>query len=142
MEGSIYGQIRDALSKAGFFKHLKLEELDLFIKKLKIRYYLSGDEVVKQGEPGDSFYIIAEGRVQVQVRKGFGKKNVASLGPGDFFGEMSLMTKEKRSASVIVTEKALLFIMFKSDFEAILLKNPAIAQVLRQAVAERKLQAS
>jgi CRP-like cAMP-binding protein len=142
MEGSIYGQIRDALSKAGFFKFLKIEELDLFIKKLKIRYYLAGDEVVKQGDPGDSFYIIAEGRVDILVRKGFAKKKVAELGPGEFFGEMSLMTHEKRSATVLVSEKALLFILYKSDFESILLKNPAIAQVLRQAVAERKLHAN
>ena len=138
MERSIHYHIRNTLSKAGFFQHLKLKELDLFIQKLKIRHYMPGDAIVTQGEKGNSFHMISEGTADVIVRKGLKKVKVAKLESGDYFGEMSLLTGEKRNATVIVTSKVLIFTLYKADFDEVCLSNPRIVEVLKTEALLRK----
>ena len=83
-------------------------------------------------------YLIASGKVSVHVKKGFRSVKVAELKRDDFFGEMALISNEPRSATITAEEVSELFVLQKSDFDKILMKNPAIAQELRQAFFERK----
>jgi CRP-like cAMP-binding protein len=142
MEGSIYRQIQDALKDAGLLQYLKLSELDNLIGKLRIRHFQKGETIISQGDKGDAFYIIAEGSVEVFVRKGLRKERVAILGPGEFFGEMALITHDRRSATVVVKDRALVFILHEADFASILMKNPEALKLLRQVASERKRKSS
>ena len=62
--------------------------------------YQAGKSIIRQGEPGETLYLIVEGRAEVEQEKEQGTYRLRGLGPGDFFGEMALITGEPRSASV------------------------------------------
>jgi len=135
---SIFTQLRDVLRDTYFFQALKVHELDELISGLRMIRVQPGYEIIRQGDPGDAFYLIASGRVSVWVKKGFHSAKAAELGRDDFFGEMALISNEPRNATVradVVTE---LFVLQRRDFDKILMKNPEIAQGIRKSFAERK----
>ena len=138
MQGSIYKQINSALRDAGFLRVLKLKEADQLIERMRIRHFRRGETVIQQGDKGQTFYIIAEGAVDVQVRRLLKTSKVAELGPGEFFGEMSLLSDKGRTATVIAKKTTLMFIIYKKDFQDILMKNPEAATLLREAASKRK----
>lgn len=135
---SVFSRLRSVLQRTYFFQALKLSELDELIGHLRMIRVQKDYEIIRQGEPGDAFYLIASGRVSVWVKKGFKKVKVAVLGPDEFFGEMALLSNEPRSATVVAEDVTELFVLQRYDFEKILMKNPAIAQEIRKAFYERK----
>ena len=94
--------------------------------------------VLQAGDPTDSLYIILTGRTRVQMSDDEGKEVIlASLGPGDFFGEMGLMDEEPRSASVLTTEACEFIVITKDDFKAILKDNFDLAMVIMRGLVKR-----
>ncbi|MBX7113688.1 MAG: cyclic nucleotide-binding domain-containing protein [Myxococcaceae bacterium] len=89
------------LSRSPLFEMLSNQELEYVTDLTRPKRFSSGQVVFEEGELGDSLYVIALGEVEV-VRKDAGGalKVIAVLGPNAFFGEMSLIDKEYRSASV------------------------------------------
>ncbi|HVM32427.1 MAG TPA: cyclic nucleotide-binding domain-containing protein [bacterium] len=134
---STFNRLRSVLQGTYFFQSLKLNELDELIGHLRMVRVQKGYEIVKQGDPGDAFYLIAAGKVSVWMKKGFMKSKVADLGPDEFFGEMALLSNEPRNATVVAEEVTELFILQKYDFEKILLKNPVIMEQLKKSFDER-----
>ncbi len=136
---SIFSRLRHVLQNTYFFQSLKMNELDELIGHLRMIRVQKGYEIIKQGDPGDAFYLIASGKVSVWIKKTFNKKlKVADLQTDEFFGEMALISNEPRSATIIAEEVTELFILQKYDFDKILMKNPVIAQELKKAYHERK----
>jgi CRP-like cAMP-binding protein len=135
---SIFAQLRHVLQGTYFFQSLKFHELDELIGGLRLIRVQKGYEIIRQGDPGDAFYLIASGRVTVQVKKGFHSVKAAVLGKDEFFGEMALISNDPRSATVTADEVTELFVLQRQDFERILMKNPAIAQEIRNAFFDRK----
>jgi len=134
---STFNRLRSVLQGTYFFQSLKLNELDELIGHLRMVRVQKGYEIVKQGDPGDAFYLIAAGKVSVWMKKGFMKSKAADLGPDEFFGEMALLSNEPRNATVVAEEVTELFILQKYDFEKILLKNPVIMEQLKKSFDER-----
>lgn len=135
---SVFSRLRHVLQNTYFFQSLKMNELDELIGHLRMIRVQKGYEIIKQGDPGDAFYLIASGKVSVWIKKGFKRSNVAELVSDDFFGEMALISNEPRSATIVAEDVTELFILQKYDFDKILMKNPAIAQELKKAYHERK----
>ncbi len=135
---SVFSRLRHVLQNTYFFQSLKMNELDELIGHLRMIRVQKKYEIIKQGDPGDAFYLIAAGKVSVWKKKGFKNTKVAELSTDDFFGEMALLSNEPRNATIIAEEVTELFILQKYDFEKILMKNPAIAQELKQAYFDRK----
>ena len=136
---SIFSRLRHVLQNTYFFQSLKMNELDELIGHLRMIRVQKGYEIIKQGDAGDAFYLIASGKVSVWIKKTFNKKlKVADLQTDEFFGEMALISNEPRSATIIAEEVTELFILQKYDFDKILMKNPVIAQELKKAYHERK----
>ena len=121
-----------------FFQSLKLNELDELIGHLRMIRVQKGYEIIKQGDPGDAFYLIAQGKVSVWKKKAMLKSKVAELKSDYFFGEMALISNEPRNATVVADDVTELFVLQRYDFDKILMKNPTIAQELKKAYAERK----
>lgn len=115
-----------------------MHELDDLVGHMRAQKAAKGAVIIRQGDPGLSFYLIATGRVSVWVKKAFSKTKVAELFPDQFFGEMALISHEPRNATVIAEEDTILFVLNRMDFEKILMKNPAVAQELQKAFHERK----
>ena len=94
--------------------------------------------VMQAGDPTDSLYIIISGRVKVQMADDEGKEVIlATLGPGEFFGEMGLMDDEPRAASVVTTELCEFVVITKDDFNALLKDNFDLAMVIMRGVVKR-----
>jgi len=89
-----------------------------------------GDQIIKQGDPGDYFYIVKEGRCMV-TRKMPGNEHdvkLADLGPGDTFGEEALISDSERNASIVMLSRGVLSRLSKEDFLK-LLNEPIIRKV-------------
>jgi ATP-binding cassette subfamily B protein len=130
--------LRATLKRVDFFYSLNVAQLDALLQALKKSRARRGETLIRQGEVGDRFYILADGEVSVQVRSGFfGKKRIATLGQGDFFGEMALVTDQPRNASVIAEEDSALYVLRRRDFDAILMANPKIRQIIEDAINTR-----
>jgi len=92
-----------------------------------------GTELVRQGEFAYEFFVIEEGGAEV-VRDG---ERVAELGPGDFLGEMGIVSKATRNATVTTTSKSKVIVMTEQDFRSMSRSNPDIASRIEAAVEER-----
>jgi CRP/FNR family cyclic AMP-dependent transcriptional regulator len=94
--------------------------------------------VLSEGQPAESMFIIIAGRAKVQVTDPDGKEVIlAMLGPGDFFGEMSLIDQHPSSASVITLESSHLIVVNKQDFRRYLASNPDIAMNIMRGLVKR-----
>lgn len=100
-------------------------------------YSKSGDILCHEGDPGDYFYMIVEGEANVCK----GGKILTSLGPGEIFGEMSLLTGEPRSATVVACTPMELYKLNQENFGQVLASSPYLAWALSRTLA-RRLQAS
>lgn len=135
---SIFSHLHHLLRNIYFFQSMQKNELDDLIWQLRAIRVQKGFEIIRQGDPGDAFYLIASGKVSVWLQKDFKRVKVAELLADDFFGEMALISNEPRNATIIAEEITELFILEKHNFEEILLKNPAIARELNKTYQQRK----
>ena len=95
------GSALGALPETALLAGIPPAHLAGVLEKMSARRFPAGAVVVKEGEPGDSLYLITEGRVEVETRDEAGERvPLGTLGPGDFFGEVSLLTARPRTATV------------------------------------------
>ena len=92
-----------------------------------------GKVLTRQGAPGREFFVLLEGTVEV-VRDG---KPVATLGEGDFFGELALISNIPRTATVTATSPIRTLVVFGRDFRRLLEEDPGIAMKVLGVMAER-----
>jgi CRP-like cAMP-binding protein len=96
--------------------------------------------VVRQGDEGDSLFVVAEGRVEVSVHAPGGgpERSLATLGPGDYFGEMSLLTGAPRSATIRAVEETRLVVLRKDALRPLLVADPTVPERLSKTLARRQ----
>jgi CRP/FNR family transcriptional regulator, cyclic AMP receptor protein len=93
----------------------------------------AGHVIARQGEIGTGFFVVVSGRVRV-VRDG---AVVSMLGPGDFFGELSVLDRQPRTAMVAAEVPTSCLALASWDFEAVLLAQPALTLAILRGVATR-----
>ncbi|MGZ3440696.1 MAG: cyclic nucleotide-binding domain-containing protein, partial [Polyangia bacterium] len=101
--------------------------------------YGLGEVIMRAGDPGDSLYIIRSGSVSVRLVDGGLEKEVAVLGEGEFFGEMSLMTGEPRKATVVARADAECYVIDRALFQQILRNNAKLAEEIGKLLSEREM---
>jgi CRP/FNR family transcriptional regulator, cyclic AMP receptor protein len=124
------------LRRVPLFQSLNEAQLDVLATGSLRRNYPRGRTIVAEGEPSQSLYILLSGRAKVQRSDSEGKEVIlAVIGPGEFFGEMSLIDDAPRSASVITLESSDFMAINKDGFKAMLMQNTDIGmQVMRGLV--------
>ena len=95
--------------------------------------FSAGKPLIKQGAPGREFFVLVDGTAEVQ-RDG---RKIDTAGPGDFFGEMALLTDQPRNATVVTTSPVDVLIVTARSFRSLVENNPLIALKVMRAVAER-----
>lgn len=130
-------RLRECLQATHFLHRLKFSELDKLMSAMKKIHYPAGSVVFKEGDPGDTFYLVSRGKLSFWVKKLLGEKMVAELKPKDYFGEAALLNTAPRSATVRAETDCDLFVLRKGDFHATLMSNPGIAQAIKTHMAER-----
>lgn len=123
----------ELLSKVRMFSSLNRKELRLIARTSDVIRVPKGTEIVTEGKLGHEFYLILSG--SASVRRG-GRK-VASLSPGDYFGEMALLDKGPRTASVVAEEDCELLLLGQREFMSVLDQVPPVAHKLLVTMASR-----
>jgi CRP-like cAMP-binding protein len=101
--------LKASLVATPFFGGLSHASLDVLISLLVERRFDVGATVVAEGEPGRSMYIAQSGELAVSKQGKAGPVRITGLGPGDFFGEMTLIEMQNRSATVVAETAAVLY---------------------------------
>ncbi|NDC64505.1 MAG: hypothetical protein EBZ59_11105 [Planctomycetia bacterium] len=102
------------------------------------RVFGAGETIIREGDRGDSMFLLVEGRVEVTSRAGNGPAvTVGTLGAGDYVGEMSLMTGAVRTATVTALEETRVLEVGKGAFRAVLAAQPAVVEQLGAALRRR-----
>lgn len=123
----------ESLKVSSLFHDMSDEEAEAAAALFEERRYLMGDDVTREDDFGYSFFIVLDGRVRVNV----GENEVAELGTGDHFGEVSLVTGEKRNATVTALETCHLAKIMTWDFPKLLEEHPALAEGIRASADAR-----
>jgi small-conductance mechanosensitive channel/CRP-like cAMP-binding protein len=132
---------RAALRKVDFLAVLPPEAIEKLASLSETRIYGGGEIVIQQGEGGEELFVVMRGHVHVMVgRDGGSMAEVARLGPGQFFGEMSLMTGDKRAATVQSLAETELLVVGKGAFGQILSHAPELAEKIADVLAHRQEQ--
>ena len=104
----------------------------------RLRKHPKGSVILFEDDPGAALYVVIEGQVKVVLIGEAGREVIlATLADGDFFGEMSLIDDEPRSAHVIAMENSKLLVLLRDDFQRCLEDNPRIALGLLRALTKR-----
>ena len=127
-------QIGEILKQVPFFRSLGRDSIDFITEKLKFKQFKSSSTICKVGDPGDKMYIVLSGKVAVTAANG---EVLAHIGAGNYFGEMSLLTGEPRSATVNAAEDTETFVLEKDDFDVILEKYPSISIAMSKIMSQR-----
>lgn len=117
-----------------FFNTLKNEDLQKLQKITKIKTYGKDEFIFLQNDPGDSFFIIKNGKVCI-ILEG---KELACLHQGDFFGEMSLLTGNPRNASVKAQEDTVVLVIEKDAFKGLIQKNEDLFNNVLEFLTKRE----
>lgn len=129
---------RRALQRAELFQELTPEELDRIAQGLRFAPFRQGEVVTRQGAEAHWLYLLADGQVAVRVSEDGIEREVARLGPGTFFGEMGLLTGEKRAATVVALTDVDCFRLEKETFQAALTQRPELAERVAKVLAARR----
>jgi len=128
-----------------------LKEIDIFqpfsetariylSERMRSHRFAAGEMIVRQGDAGDSLFIIVEGVVSVQVRFEDDKVvEVARLGAGSFFGEMALLTGQERTATITTLNETHLFEIIKEDILPLLQQQPEVSKLISKVLTQRQL---
>ena len=115
------------LKRVQLFRGLSDSELQTLAAHVKIKEYEDDDTIIEQNNPGDSFFLIKSGKVNIMKDS----QLIRTVTTNDYFGERSLLFDDTRSASVIARKKVVCWILYKPDFFEILSEN------LRKRLLER-----
>lgn len=133
----------DFLAKVTLFKDLDAAQLAELAADTEERNFGAGSEVIRQGDPGDGLYIVVSGLVQVtgKLEKGQAREEgeavLSVLGPGEAFGELSLLDGKPRSATVVASWSTKCLFLSREDFLKRMRRHPQIAFALLPVLCER-----
>ena len=109
-------RICEFLRPIDLFKTLTPQQLTDVAEHMKKRHFAAGETIIREGEPGEEFFLISDGEVEV-IRA---DHEVARLGPGNFFGEVALISGEPRNATIVAESGVDAYALGKTDFQTAL----------------------
>jgi CRP-like cAMP-binding protein len=128
----------DDLRRVPLFSDLSEGDLVRFAEITREREYPRNSVILFEDDPGDSLYIVSTGQVKVVLIGEDGREVILSvLNDGDFFGEMSLIDDEPRSAHVIAMKDSRLLVLRRDDFQQQINQHPSIAVKLLRVLVQR-----
>ncbi len=130
---AVAGATAEMLKKVPLFAGLDRRELEQIAATMRERRVSAGDIVLEQGAGGAGFFVVAEGEADVTVDG----NPVGTIGPGDYFGEIALLTGSDRTATVTARTDMLCHGMTPWDFKPLVESNSAIAWKLLTAMAQK-----
>jgi len=132
-------RLMDVISQIPFFAPLQEKEREELAEDATMRVFSAGEMVIREGDPGRSVYVILDGRVKVFTRdNGENELGLATLGIGQFFGEMSFVSGKTRSSSVAALELSVVVELSYDSMAKVIEQNQAVKKVLEEYYQTRK----
>ena len=129
-----YLRVWEQVARVPIFAALGVVTLSEIVGKLRTRYYPSRVTIMRRGDPGDSMFFISSGECEVRLPNG----GTVRLGEGAFFGEMALLERQPRSATVATARPTTLLVLYASDFYEIASRIPALAEAVEIEAKRRR----
>jgi len=123
----------DLLQRVPIFQGLEPRELERIAGSMKQRTFHAGDTVTAEGQGGVGFFVIESGEARVTI----GGKDRRTLGPGDYFGEVALLTDSPRTATITAETDLRCYGMTSWDFKPLVESHSSIAWKLLQTMAKK-----
>jgi CRP-like cAMP-binding protein len=123
----------ELLQKVSMFSALNKKEVGRLAAVAEERRVPSGTVLTEEGEPGDEFYVVAEGMAEAKI----GRRKVGSIPAGSFFGELSLLDQGPRTATVVAELPTRLVVINAKDFNKVIEDVPAISLKIMKGLASR-----
>jgi CRP/FNR family transcriptional regulator, cyclic AMP receptor protein len=123
----------DVLRKVPLFEGLEDADLERLADRFQERTFSEGSTIIEEGSTGTSFFVIGEGDASVSV----GGEPRATLGPGDYFGEMAIMEEGVRSASIVAATDVRSYFLTPWEFRPFVEEHPEVAWTLLKNLAGR-----
>lgn len=137
-ETSTLAALDAALGLASFFVSFEPGTLETFLPSLAFRRYAAGEAVVHEGEQGGEFYVLLQGSLSVRKKRTAGEQQeIAALAPGDSFGEVSMMSGTRRTASIVASEPSLLASVSTRDLQKVIEREPDVGERLEAQARAR-----
>jgi CRP/FNR family cyclic AMP-dependent transcriptional regulator len=128
----------DFLATVPLFRSLAPAEISAFSQLVREKTFPKGSVILFEDDPGDSLFIVREGRVKVVLVAEDGREVILGiLGVGEHFGELSLIDDQPRSAHVVAMEESALLVLRRDDFRKRVEQNPAVAWALLMELSRR-----
>ena len=124
---------KDTLKKVPLFAGLDDKDLDRIAGSMVERRYKAGDTVTQQGAQGVGFFVVEEGEAEVSVNG----ESKGTVGVGDYFGEIALLSDSIRTATLTATTDMLCYGMTSWEFKPLVASNPELAWKLLTAMAAK-----
>jgi small-conductance mechanosensitive channel len=129
-----------ALGSVGLFHDLDAKERGELAVLLRRAPFAPGEILTQQGAEAHHLYLIHGGRVSVRIQEAGVEREVAQLGAGEFFGEMSLLTGERRAATVVALSEVECYRLDAAAFKHLLERRPDLADKVATELAERRVE--
>lgn len=123
------------LQHVPLFADLDRHELEQIVESMHERHFFAGDILVKQGAGDAGLFLVAYGEADVTV----GDQHVNTIGSGDYFGEIALLTGSERTATIVAKMDMLCYTMRPLDFRRLIESNDTIAWKVLTAMTEKLL---
>jgi small-conductance mechanosensitive channel len=133
-------EAREILRAEPIFECLSDTQLDNLVQQAHLNHFGRGERVIEEGAEGDSMFVLLRGMASVLVAKNGARIQVATLGAGDCFGEMSLLTGEKRSATVRADADCYVMEIGKPIMAGVIRDAPGCLEQLSDLLAKRRLE--
>jgi voltage-gated potassium channel len=121
----------EAIAAIPLFQQLPVGAINKINEKLDVKLFQRNEEIFKKGDEGDAMFIIEQGQVKVDL------EDPVYLGPGDFFGEMALISNSPRNATLVATDDSKLFELKKSDLEELFDEHEVLFRELEETIKKR-----
>jgi CRP-like cAMP-binding protein len=123
----------DALSRCGLFRSVSRSDLVQLARVTEDLEVKEGKVLAREGEIGQEFFVIIDGEVSV-TQDG---REIRTLGPGDFFGEIALLKDVRRTATVTAKSPLRFFVLTRQGFRSLVAHQPQIGEQVQKAAEER-----
>ena len=131
------GFATEALRRCRLFARVDAESLAVCVASLRVRRFRKNETIFHQGDPGDSLYIVESGSVKIVLSPPEGEDVaiIATLGRGEFFGELALLDGAPHSATAIAIEPTQTLVLRRETFDQLIETQPALRRALFAALA-------
>jgi len=128
--------IRELVRRIGLFRELGESQVGKICDIAKIVAVRQGDVLFREGDPSDRLFLVIEGKIRIgRVIEGIGEEALAIMGPGECFGELSIVDDGPRSADALAHEHASLLVIERADLEDVMLLDKALGYELLWNIA-------